>query len=112
MDISVRKQADVQVVRLRGDLKIGEAVDAFRNTMEEHLGAGDTFLVVNLGEVRTIDSSGIGVLVRSLTSAKQRGGSIKLVNPSKFAVQTLKIVGVLNLFQIYEDESAAVASFS
>ncbi len=87
-------------------------MDAFRNTMEEHLGAGDNFLVVNLGEVRTIDSSGIGVLVRSLTSAKQRGGSIKLVNPSKFAVQTLKIVGVLNLFQIYEDESAAVASFS
>ncbi len=111
MDISVRKQADVQVVRLRGDLKIGEAVDAFRSTMEEHLGAGDTFLVVNLGEVRTIDSSGIGVLVRSLTSAKQRGGSIKLVSPSKFAVQTLKIVGVLNLFEIFDDESAAVASF-
>jgi anti-sigma B factor antagonist len=111
LEIDVRKQADVQVVRLRGDLKIGEAVDAFRNTMEEHLGAGDTSIVVNLGEVRTIDSSGIGVLVRSLTTAKQRGGSLKLVNPSKFAVQTLKIVGVLNLFEVYEDEPAAIASF-
>ncbi len=111
MDISVRKQAQVQVVRLRGDLKVGDAVDAFRKTMEENLTAGDTAMVVNLGEVKAIDSSGIGVLVRSLTSAKQRGGTIKLVNPSKFAVQTLKLVGVLNLFQIFEDEAAAVASF-
>ena len=59
-----------------------------------------------------IDSSGIGILVRSLTSAKQRGGSVKLVNPSKFALQTLKLVGVVNLFEIFQDEDAAVASFA
>jgi anti-sigma B factor antagonist len=111
VDISVRKQAQVQVVRLRGDLKVGDAVDAFRKTMEENLTAGDTAMVVNLGEVKAIDSSGIGVLVRSLTSAKQRGGTIKLVNPSKFAIQTLKLVGVLNLFEIFDDETAALASF-
>lgn len=112
MDVSVRKYSQVQVIRLRGDLKIGEAVDTFRQTLEELLGSGDSHLVVNIAEVPMIDSSGIGVLVRSLTSAKQRGGSLKLVNPSKLALQTLKIVGLLNLFEIFNDENQAVESFN
>jgi len=111
LDINVRKQSNVQVVKLRGDLKIGDAVDSFRHTLEEHLGAGDSRIVVNIGEVPMIDSSGIGVLVRSLTTAKQRGGALKLVKPSKLAMQTLKIVGLLNLFEIYDDEGKAVESF-
>lgn len=112
MDINVRKHSDVQVIKLRGDLKIGDAVDSLRQTMEEHLGVGDARIVVNIEEVPMIDSSGIGILVRSLTSARQRGGNLKLVNPSKLALQTLKIVGLLTLFEIYDDEAKAVASFS
>ncbi len=112
MDISVRKYSDVQVIKLRGDLKIGAAVDEFRHTVEDLLSAGDSRLVVSIGEVPMIDSSGIGVLVRSLTTAKQKGGSLKLVNPSKLALQTLKIVGLLSLFEVFDDESAAVQSYS
>jgi anti-sigma B factor antagonist len=58
-----------------------------------------------------IDSSAIGLFVRYLTSTKQRGGSLKLLNPSKFVVQTLKLVRVLNLFEVFEDLQLAVASF-
>jgi anti-anti-sigma factor len=58
-----------------------------------------------------IDSSAIGLLVRFLTSAKQRGGSLKLLNPSKFVLQTLKLVRVLSLFEVFEDLQLAVASF-
>jgi len=90
---------------------MGEAVDSFRQTIDETVGAGDNQLVVNLTEMPTIDSSGIGILVKAMASAKQRGGALKLVNPSKFAVQTLRLVGVLNLFEVFEDEEAAVASF-
>jgi len=111
LDINVRKQGQAQVIRLRGDLKIGEAVDSFRQALEELFGAGDHRLVVNIAEVPMIDSSGIGLLVRSLTTAKQRGGSLKLVNPSKLAMQTLKIVGLVNLFEIFNDEGEAVQSF-
>ncbi len=111
VDIDVRKHAKVQVIRLRGDLKIGEAVDEFRRTVEELLGEGYARLVVSIGEVPMIDSSGIGVLVRSLTTAKQKGGSLKLVNPSKLALQTLKIVGLINLFEVFDDEEAAVESY-
>ena len=62
-------------------------------------------------KVPIIDSSGIGALVRSLTSAKQGGGSIKLVQPSKMVVQTLKMVGMLNIFEIFETDEEAVQSF-
>ena len=60
----------------------------------------------------TMDSSGIRLLSRFLTSTKQQGGSLKLVNPSKFVVQTLKLVGLLNLFETFPDTQAAAASFS
>ena len=67
---------------LRGSLKLDDAVDGLRHTIEELLTAGETQLVVNLTEVPIIDSSGIGLLVRFLASIKQRGGNLKLVNPS------------------------------
>ena len=112
MDINVRKRSQVQVVQLRGSLRMGPAVDALRQNIEEALGNGDTRFVINLAEVSMIDSSGIGLLVRVLASSKRRGGNIKLVQPSKFAVQTLRLVGVLNLFEIFDNDDAAVESFA
>ena len=112
MDINVRKRSQVQVVQLRGQLRMGPAVDSLRQTMEEAVGVGDTRFVINLSEVPMIDSSGIGLLVKLLASTKQRGGNLKLLQPSKFAVQTLRLVGVLNLFEVYDAEDAAVESFS
>jgi anti-sigma B factor antagonist len=91
---------------------MGPAVDDLRRTVEEAFGNGDTRLVLNLADVRMIDSSGIGLLVRSLAVAKQRGGNVKLVQPSEFAVKTLRVVGVLNLFEIFEDDDRAVDSFA
>jgi anti-anti-sigma factor len=58
-----------------------------------------------------MDSSGIGVLVRGLMAMKQRGGSIKLVHPSKMVPQTLKLVAVLNLFEVLKNDEEAVQSF-
>jgi len=67
--------------------------------------------VINLEELRFMDSSGIGALMRAFASAKQRGGNLKLVNPSKLVVQTLKLVSVLNLFEVYPDDASALGSF-
>ena len=112
MDINVRKRSQVQLVQLKGQLRMGAAVDGLRQMMEDAFGSGETRIVINLAEVPMIDSSGIGLLVRFLASARQRGGNIKLVNPSKFALQTLRLVGVLNLFEIFENDEAAVESFA
>jgi len=112
LDISVRKQSDVQVIKLRGSLKLGQSVDEFKGLLDELIQNNDTAIVLSLAEVPIIDSSGIGVLVRSLTSAKQGGGSIKLVQPSKMVIQTLKMVGMWNLFETFESDESAVESFA
>jgi anti-sigma B factor antagonist len=112
LDISVRKRSEVQVIQLRGQLRLGPGVDELRKVVEEVISNGDTRIVINLAEVPMIDSSGIGLLVRILASTKKGGGNIKLVQPSKFAIQTLRLVGVLNLFEIFDNDDAAVESFA
>jgi anti-sigma B factor antagonist len=112
MEMTVRRRSDVQIIQLRGPVRLGQAVETFRRAIDDAMAAGDVRLVVTCDEVPMIDSSGIGVLVKSLTSAKQRGGDVRLVNPSKFVVQTLRLIGVLNLFAVFSDEDSAVASFA
>ena len=111
MEIDVRTQDQVKIVRLRGKLNLGASLDRANETLKDLVNAGESRLLLDLQEVPMIDSSGIGLLVRYLTAAKQHGGSLKLLNPSKFALQTLKLVRVLSLFEVFEDQQAAVASF-
>jgi anti-sigma B factor antagonist len=111
LDIEVRTQFQVKIVKLHGKLGLGDPIDKLNATFTDLLNAGDTCFLLDLEEVPMIDSSGIGVLVRYLATAKQHGGSLKLLNPSKFAIQTLKLVRVLNLFEVFEDLQQAVASF-
>ncbi len=112
MEMTVRRRSDVQIIQLRGTVRLGQGVDTFRQAIDDALNAGDVRLVIICDEVPMIDSSGIGVLVKSLSAAKQRGGDVRLVNPSKFFIQTLRLIGVLNLFAVFNDENEAVASFT
>jgi len=111
LDVEVRTQGAVKIITLRGRLSLGESVDKVTGALKDLLNAGHIYFLVDLQEVPAIDSSGIGLLVRYLTNAKQKGGSLKLLNPSKFAVQTLNLVRVLNLFEVFTDQQQAVASF-
>jgi anti-sigma B factor antagonist len=112
VEIEVRTQALVKIIKLRGRLGLGESLDRTSATLTDLIAAGELHFLLDLQEVPMIDSSAIGLLVRYLTSVKQRGGSLKLLNPSKFVVQTLKLVRVLSLFEVFEDPQLAVASFS
>ena len=111
LDIDTKTLDGVKVVKLAGRLSMGPALDRFNATIIELLGQGHSKIILDLEGVPTIDSSGIGMLVRHLTSAKQAGGAIRLLKPSKFTLQTLKMVGLLNLFTTFDDEAAAVSSF-
>jgi anti-sigma B factor antagonist len=109
--IEVSTQSQVKIIKLRGRLGLGESLDQTSETLTDLLSAGEVRFLLDLQEVPMIDSSGIGMLVRYLTAAKQRGGSLKLLNPSKFALQTLTLVRVVSLFEVFEDLQQAVASF-
>jgi len=111
VEIETRNLGEVKLIKLKGRLTLGESVDRLRSTIDDLIAGGDTQFILDLAEVPMIDSSGIGLVVRFLASTKQRGGNVKLVQPSKFAVQTLRLVGVLNLFQVFDDDDAAVESF-
>jgi len=111
LEIETKTVEGVKLVKLKGRLSMGPPLDRFNATIAELLGQGQNHIIIDLEEVPSIDSSGIGMLVRHLTTAKQNGGAIRLLKPSKFTVQTLRMVGLLNLFATFEDSKEAVASF-
>jgi anti-sigma B factor antagonist len=111
LEIEVKTQDGVKVLKLKGRMSIGPTLDRFDKTVSELLKQGQNKIVLDVEEVPQIDSSGIGMLVRHLATAKKEGGAICLLKPSKFTMHTLKIVGLLNLFSTYEDLPQAIASF-
>ncbi len=112
MDIDVRKFGKVYTIRLKGQLKLGDPVDELRTALDGIVAESSFAVVLNLTEVPMADSSGVGVLIRYQSMFKQKGGALKLVNPSKLVTQTLKILGLLNIFEVFQDENAAVQSFA
>jgi anti-sigma B factor antagonist len=111
LEIETRRQDGIEIVKLTGRLCMGPPLDRFNATLGELLRQSHNKIILDLEAMPTVDSTGIGMLVRYLTTAKQSGGNIRLLHPSKFTVQTLKMVGILNLFSVYEDLSQAVAAF-
>jgi anti-sigma B factor antagonist len=111
VDIDIRTLGELKLLKIRGRITLGVGVDRLRDTLEDLLVAGSNQWVLDIADVGMIDSSGIGLLVRYLTAAKQQGGALKLLNPTKFAMQSLKMIGVLNLFEVYDDQEVALSSF-
>ncbi len=111
MEIDTRSLGNVKLLKISGRITLGAGVDRLRDTIEDLLVNGSNRWVFDLADVGMIDSSGIGLLVRYLTTAKQQGGDLKLLNPAKFALQTLKMMGLLNLFEVFQEQEKAVAAF-
>ncbi len=111
MEIEVVKFGPVHVLKLGGDLRSGDAVNAFRKHADGLLAAGNTRIVVDLSGVPMIDSTGIGNLVYLLTASRKRGGDVKLVNPSNMTGHSLKLTGLMTLFETFESIPRAAASF-
>jgi anti-anti-sigma factor len=112
VEIDTRSLGTVKLLKITGRIALGAGVDRLRDTFEDLLASGSNCWILDLADVGMIDSSGIGLLVRYLTTAKQQGGALKLLSPTKFAVQSLKMIGLLNLFEIFEEQDAAAASFT
>ena len=112
MQIETRKVGDVTVLDCSGKITLGEGTMAVRNSVREILKNGGMKIILNLGDVNYIDSSGIGELVSSYTTVTSGGGQLKLLNLTKKIQELLAITKLLTVFQVYNDERAAVASFS
>jgi anti-sigma B factor antagonist len=110
--ISSTRQVDgVTIVDLSGRITLGEGSVTLKDTVHNLLSKGLKRILLNLGEVNYIDSSGIGALVSALTTAKNQGGELKLLNVTKRVHDLLQITKLHALFDVKNDEAAAVQSF-
>ncbi len=110
--LTVRQVGDVCVVDAVGRLTLGEGSSTFRDTIRNLVGQGNKKIVLNLGDVTYIDSSGIGELVSAFTTVTNQGGRLKLLNLTKRVQDLLQISKLYSVFEVFDDEAAAVASFA
>jgi anti-sigma B factor antagonist len=110
VDLDIKESGAICVLKLKGRLTSGEAVNQFETAFQQTLASGHIFLVLDLEALPYIDSSGIGSVVNALRQANKLGGTVKLINPSSFVSKTFKMVGILPLFGVYDSETDAVAA--
>jgi anti-sigma B factor antagonist len=111
LDISKRKKGDVVILDLSGNLTLGSPEQQFKDTIADLTARKQTKVIVNLQGVEFMDSSGVGALVKSFTTLSKSGGKLKLLQAGKFIQHTLKLTGLIGIFELYDDEASALSSF-
>lgn len=110
MDLDIRENGIYCTLKPKGRFVCGDPVSRFESAFAGALSGGKIFFIVDLEAVPFLDSSGIGALVNALRASSKVGGSTKLVKPATLVSKMLKMVGVLNLFEVFESEEDAVAA--
>ncbi len=112
MKLTTREVSGVTIVNLSGKITLGEGGLTLREEVRKLLAAGSKKIVLNLAEVSYIDSSGLGELVSAYTAVKNSGGELKLLNLTSKVRDLLVITKLVTVFDVKDDEAAAVASFA
>ena len=109
--INTRQNGDVCILDVAGKITLGDGSVVIRDAVKKLVGDGTKKIVLNLGDVTYIDSSGIGELVSAFTSVSNTGGTMKLLNLTKRVKDLLQITKLYTVFEAFDDEASAVASF-
>ncbi|HXF27493.1 MAG TPA: STAS domain-containing protein [Bryobacteraceae bacterium] len=110
--LTTRQVGDVTVIDATGRITLGEGASTFRDTIRELAAQGNKKILLNLSEVSYIDSSGIGELVSGFTTVTNHGGNLKLLGLNKRVKDLLQITKLYTVFEVFDEETAAVRSFS
>ena len=111
LNISERQAGDITILDMDGKVTIGEGSVALRTTIRRLLGEGKKKIVLNLGSVGYVDSSGIGEFVSSFTAVNKEEGTLKLLNLTQKIQDLLAITKLLTVFDVFENEGEALSSF-
>jgi len=106
------EKGEVVIVEVSGELTLGEGTLALRSNIRMLVDGGFRQILLNMASVNYIDSSGIGELVAAYTTVTTAGGEIKLLNLANRPHDLLKITKLYTVFETFEDETSAIASFS
>lgn len=110
--LTTRQVGDVTVIDASGRITLGEGASNFRDSIRDLVTKGNKKMLLNLGDVSYIDSSGIGELVSGFTTVTNSGGSLKLVGLNKRVKDLLQITKLYTVFEVFDDEAAALRSFA
>jgi anti-sigma B factor antagonist len=109
--ISTRQVDGITVLDTSGRITLGEGSVQLRDAVRDLLSKGQKHILLNLGDVNYIDSSGIGELVSAFTTTKNQGGELKLLNLTRKVHDLLQITKLYTVFDVKDDEASAIASF-
>jgi anti-sigma B factor antagonist len=109
--IEERQTGDITVLVLKGQMVLDDGDLAFGRRIRDLVDRGAVKVILDLGGVTYIDSSGVGMLVAKLKSLKERGGDMRLLNLNRRAESLLGMLKLLVVFETFQDEAAAVRSF-
>jgi len=112
IDFRIRHSDGITIVDLKGRITLGEGSVTVRDLVHDLLSKGQKRILLNLGDVNYIDSSGIGELVGAFAAAKKQGGELKLLSLTKRVHDLLQITKLYTVFDVKDDEAFAVGSFS
>ena len=112
MKSSTRQVDGVTIVDLSGRITLGEGSTMLRDIVRDMIAKGNNKILLNLGDVTYIDSSGIGELVSAFTTVRNGGGELKLLNLTKKVHDLLQITKLYTVFDIKDDEAGAIKSFN
>ena len=110
--LNTRQVGDVTVMDVAGRITLGEGSSALRDAVRAMVTGGHKKILLNLGEVSYIDSSGIGELVSGFTSVTNSGGQLKLLNLTKRVKDLLQITKLYTVFDVHDSEVSAIRSFT
>src|SRR5450631_4239151 len=108
---AIREVGDVTVIDMDGRITLGEGNALLRDLVHENIAKGRKKIVLNLGEITYIDSSGLGELVSGYRFVKSEGGEMKLLNLNKKVTDLLQITKLYSVFDVHNQEAQALASF-
>ena len=111
MKASIRQVEGVTILDLSGRIKLGEGSSLLRDIVKDLLSRGQKNILLNLGDISYIDSSGIGELVSAFTSVRNQGGELKLLLLTKKVHDLLQITKLYTVFDVKDDEAGAITAF-
>ena len=111
MDLKVAEEDGVTVVSLKGDLTIGDSEAAFKRTVAGLLEQGKPNILIDCSALRIVDSTGLGALVRALTTSQNEGGQTKLLSVGPHLRKLLEMTQLHSVFEMFEDRAEALGSF-
>jgi len=112
MKVRERQVRDVTILDISGRITLGDGTALLRDTTRGLISQGKKQLLLNLSQVPHMDSSGIAELVSAFTAARREGGDVKLLNLTKKVRDTVEIVNLGGIFELFDDEGAAIRSFA